>query len=100
MTTKAKTTNTKTLFHNSFSTPSKGITEAERIKKYQDELTYNSKIYKTPERCIKCDSKNKKVYYPMCYYCFLKWEKNPSFQVGGIDLKGECLIMSDSDDED
>ena len=56
----------------------------------------------TPERCIKCDTKNKEKYYPMCSYCFSKWDKVPyinGVRQEGFNL-GKCLLMDDSDDEE
>ena len=55
-----------------------------------------------PERCIKCDTKNKQKYYPMCSYCFSKWDKVPyinGVRQEGFNL-GKCMIMDDSDDEE
>ena len=54
----------------------------------------NTIFNSTPELCIKCGTDKKDKDYPMCYSCFLKWDKDRNF------LRGECLIMSDSEDED
>ena len=54
----------------------------------------------TPKLCIKCGTDKKDKDYPMCYCCFVKWDKDPNFLRGNNIPRGVCLIPIDSDDED
>jgi len=81
--------------------PNKYKQNQERLKKATAKRKAEKLLpkYETPKLCIKCGSSNKHKDYPMCYYCFCKWDKDNNYLREHIPLTGECMLLSDSDDE-
>ena len=115
----SKTANTKTLFHNSFSSKTEPVDIPKKPVEKQPTKDAYSLLFKPkpedrgtweifnrhiPKNCIKCNTENKKPCYPMCLRCFEVWSSVPYINGVRQDFKGlvssgECQILSDSDDD-
>jgi hypothetical protein len=73
-----------------------------KITKVGTVFYYNGVKTNWFERCITCRTTTKEIEYPMCYSCFLKWNKktfcNQKPQ-GFLSIDNNDELFIDDDDE-